>query len=539
MNITCRDGGIGRRPGLKILCQAIDVPVRFRFPATASFFKGAFFLNFKHFTGDFMEFHSYSPICPFKSTEDIKNKNVLIMGLGLNGGGEAATRFFLKKGANVLVTDMKSQEQLQQTIDKINADKTLDTSKLTYRLGEHRIEDFKNADCVIKNPGVKYEGNKYLAAAKAIETDLSIFLRFTDCPVIAVTGSKGKSSTVSAIYYGLSKAGYKTFLGGNITVSPLTFFDDVSADTPVVIEFSSWQLADLRGRKVLKPHISLITKIVPDHQNWYHNMEDYVADKRLIYADQDSGDYSVFEIGANEYDFAPDRTLHPGIKTWGDLFASESKATVLRYDEKKPRYNIENLLVPGEHMKANIQNAALVMQLMNIPKKQIEEILSKWQGIEHRLQYFYSYKNSFGIEFRFYNDTCATVPEAAAAATQAFGKSVILIAGGTDKSLEFEKFTYALTNKLKFPVKDIYFLDGTATQKILPVLNENKINYNGPFESLYALLKVLKENIEKMNGSKREQEIVVFSPGATSFGMFFNEFDRGNKFMQTVKEIFA
>lgn len=486
-----------------------------------------------------MEFHSYSPICPFKSTEDIKNKNVLIMGLGLNGGGEAATRFFLKKGANVLVTDMKSQEQLQQTIDKINADKTLDTSKLTYRLGEHRIEDFKNADCVIKNPGVKYEENKYLAAAKAIETDLSIFLRFTDCPVIAVTGSKGKSSTVSAIYYGLSKAGYKTFLGGNITVSPLTFFDDVSADTPVVIEFSSWQLADLRGRKVLKPHISLITKIVPDHQNWYHNMEDYVADKRLIYADQDKGDYSVFEIGANEYDFAPDRTLHPGIKTWGDLFASESKATVLRYDEKKPRYNIENLFVPGEHMKANIQNAALVMQLMNIPKKQIEEILSKWQGIEHRLQYFYSYKNSFGIEFRFYNDTCATVPEAAAAATQAFGKSVILIAGGTDKSLEFEKFTYALTNKLKFPVKDIYFLDGTATQKILPVLNENKINYNGPFESLYALLKVLKENIEKMSDSKNEQEIVVFSPGATSFGMFFNEFDRGNKFMQTVKEIFA
>ena len=158
-----------------------------------------------------MEFHSYSPVCPFKSIEDIKEKHVTVMGLGLNGGGEAAVKFFLKKGAFVLVTDMKTQEQLQPTIDRIQADSTIDISRLTYRLGEHRIEDFENADCVIKNPGVKYEGNVYLAAAKAIETDLSIFLRFTDCPIIVVTGSKGKSSTVSAIYYGLSKAGYKTF----------------------------------------------------------------------------------------------------------------------------------------------------------------------------------------------------------------------------------------------------------------------------------------------------------------------------------------
>ena len=88
------------------------------------------------------------------------------MGLGLNGGGEAAVRFFLKKGAYVTVTDMKTQEQLRPTIDRLNSDTSLDTSRLTYRLGEHRIEDFENADCVIKNPGVKFEGNKYLAAAK-------------------------------------------------------------------------------------------------------------------------------------------------------------------------------------------------------------------------------------------------------------------------------------------------------------------------------------------------------------------------------------
>lgn len=488
-----------------------------------------------------MEFHSYSPVCPFKSIDDIKNKNVTIMGLGLNGGGEAAVKFFLKKGANVLVTDMKTREQLQQTIDRINADPSLDTSNLTYRLGEHCLEDFENADCVIKNPGIKYEGNKFLAAAKAIETDLSIFLRFTDCPVIAVTGSKGKSSTVSAIYYGLSKAGYKTFLGGNITVSPLSFFDEVSSDTPVVIEFSSWQLADLRGRKVLKPHISLITKIVPDHQNWYGNMEDYVADKRLIYENQDKGDYSIFDAGPDEAGTGPDQNIHPGIKTWGDLFASESKATVLRYDADNPRYNLGNLLVPGKHMQTNAQNAALVMQLMNIPKEKIDQILCTWPGIDHRLQYFYSYKNSGGTEFKFYNDTCATVPQAAAAATQAFEKPVILITGGTDKGLDLEPLLLALSNKLSYKVKQIYLLDGTATQKMIPQLNASKTDYYGPFNSLDELLRSLKSNIDNINNTnyiEENHEIVVFSPGATSFGMFTNEFDRGNKFMAGVKSYF-
>ena len=553
-----------------------------------------------------MNFHSYSQVCAFKSIQDIKNKHVTIMGLGLNGGGEAAVRFFLQKGAYVLVTDMKTQAQLQPTIDRLSNDASLDTSRLTYHLGEHRLEDFENADCVIKNPGVKYEGNKYLAAAKAIETDLSIFLRFTDCPIIAVTGSKGKSSTVSAIYYGLKTAGYKTFLGGNITVSPLTFFDQVNQDTPVVIEFSSWQLADLRGRGVLKPHIAIITKIVPDHQNWYGNMEDYVADKRLIYADQTKGDYSIFDAEDDELGTGPDKNLHPEANSWGNLFASETKATVLRYgkspleanpqtgkptygvwqdkDEngnfcgkvflpqmKKPEIILRGLSVPGEHMKINLLNAALVLYLMGVPADRTAEICQTWPGIDHRLQFFHSWKNPHGCTFKFYNDSCATVPEAAAAASQSFGKSVILITGGTDKGLDLAPLTNVLlqkcqtahgkmsaldspgnpskkpasTNHFKqlnengiIPVKAIYLLAGTATDKILPDLDKSSIKYHGPFSCLQDLFAEAKSDFENQPKSS-ENEIVVFSPGATSFGMFTNEFDRGNKFMDGVKENFS
>ena len=467
--------------------------------------------------------HVYPRQCAFKSVEDIKDKKVTVMGLGLNGGGEAAVRFFLKKGAYVTVTDMKTEEQLKATVDKLNSDESLDHSRLTYRLGEHRIEDFENADCVIKNPGVKFEGNKYLAAAHAIESDLSIFLRFTDCPIIAVTGSKGKSSTVSAIYYGLSQAGFTTFLGGNITVSPLTFFDEVSGDTPVVIEFSSWQLADLRGRGVLRPHIAVITKIVPDHQNWYGDMESYVADKRLIYADQTKGDYSIFDSD-----------------DWGDRFASETKATVLRYGDKATwKLDLGELLVPGIHMKTNAQNAATVMHLMGIPDDRIKEILQHWPGIDHRLQYFHSWKNEAGTTVKFYNDSCATVPEAAAAATQAFGKPVILMTGGTEKGLELTPLIKTLTapDADTIKVKDIYLLAGTATDKLVPELDKAGVKYHGPFDGLEPLLREAKSGFDKLN-HRGEEEVFVFSPGATSFGMFSNEFDRGNKYMTAVKEIF-
>ena len=114
----------------------------------------------------------------------------------------------------------------------------------------------------------------------------------------------------------------------SITVSPLTFFDKVDESTPVVIEFSSWQLSDLRGRKVLKPFISIITKIVPDHLNWYGNMKDYVSDKQLIYADQTSQDFSIFDYDDDEKGTEPKNA-----SSWGNLFSSESKATVLRYSK--------------------------------------------------------------------------------------------------------------------------------------------------------------------------------------------------------------
>ncbi len=529
--------------------------------------------------------HIYPEGCIFSSLEDIKNKKITIMGLGLNGGGEACVRFFLKHGAFVTVTDMKTAEQLATTIESISNDKTLDKSRLQFILGGHRIEDFSNADCVIKNPGVKIEGNKFLAAAKAIETDLSVFLKFTKAPIIAVTGSKGKSSTVSAISYGLNQAGFKCFLGGNITVSPLTFLEKTDGTTPVVLELSSWQLADLRGRKLLKPKIAIITKIVPDHQNWYGDMDSYVADKKLIYADQDNDDWTILDFDKDNY-LNETKLPKDGCKCWGDLFASETKAKVLRYSKqplpkevfgafqesesipggyarlpfdllktaaKLKEITEEKIMgalqVPGRHMKANVLNACLTMAIMGVAPDQIINILGQWKGVPHRLEKFLDFSCSNGRKVVFFNDSCATVPEAAVAAVQSFEQRVVLIAGGTDKKLDFLPLAKCLDpafNSRRFLPYEIYLLAGTGTDKLLPLLNERNIKYEGPFDSLKVLLEVLKASLTSASNEKIYGRVysdtwlpVVFSPGATSFGMFKNEFDRGNVFKSLVKTIFS
>ena len=483
------------------------------------------------------------------------------MGLGLNGGGEAAVRFFLKYGAYVVATDMKTAGELKPTVDSLNNDPSLNRTRLTYRLGEHRLDDFRFADCVIKNPGVKYEGNTYLACAKAIETDMSVFLAFTKAPVIAVTGSKGKSSTASAIYFGLSQAGLMTFLGGNITVSPLSFLEKTNETTPVVLELSSWQLADLRGRKLLKPRISLITKIVPDHQNWYGDMVSYVADKRLIYADQGKDSCSIFDADADD-EGTPE--AEAGL-SWGDFFARESKATVFRYSTKAlppgiygawqdtdengkfsgkarlpgndtPVTLLRSVSVPGAHMRANVLNAALVMALSGIRAENVSNILSRWKGIPHRLQYFHVW-NRKNMRLHFYNDSCATVPEAAAAAVRSFKAPVILIAGGTDKGLEQNALSEAISHDAQKRIQSLYLLSGTATDKLTKLLRDDGTPFYGPYDSLGELLDALKTN-ECADDERKANEVVLFSPGATSFGMFTNEFERGSKFMEEVKRVF-
>lgn len=451
--------------------------------------------------------------------ESFKNKKVTIMGLGLHGGGLASALFFLKEGAQVTITDLRSKEILEPTLNKLKGYNI----KLT--LEKHINSDFENADIVIKNPGVP-SSSPFLKLAKRVESDISIFLSRVNCPVIAVTGSKGKSSTVSAIYHVLKKVIPNCKLGGNITVSPLTFINDIDDSTPVILELSSWQLADLKGKESFNPAISAITNIMNDHQNSYNSLLDYAKDKGVIFE-------RVKDFGIINYNDSF-KELFMDILKADQLFFSnkyEGEDFIGGYiDSNKEGWFQENgervfilpnnLTIPGEHQRENLLLAGIILYKFGVDLNVIREGLKEFKGIPHRMELFLEQD---GIKF--YNDSAATIPEAVCAAIEALNEPINLITGGTDKELEFE----IIRNSFKIP-KSIYLLKGTGTDKMLPILDDEKIKYNGPYSSLESLIEELKKNLQSGDS-------VLFSPGATSFGMFNNEFHRGNQFKEIISRI--
>ncbi|MDR3248870.1 MAG: UDP-N-acetylmuramoyl-L-alanine--D-glutamate ligase [Treponema sp.] len=478
---------------------------------------------------------------------DFSGMRVLIMGLGLHGGGLESARYLAQHGALVTVTDLRDEKALAPSIEK------LEPYAIRYVLGRHETTDFEKADFVVKNPGVRPD-SPYLKAARRIETDISLFLAASPARLIAVTGSKGKSSTASALHWVLSRARdtalqgalrgkaalqSRAWLGGNITVSPLSFLDQLEKDDDVVLELSSWQLGDLRGRG-LKPRVAVLTPIMADHQNYYGNMDAYVADKRVIYQGQDENDATIAGNDAwgksflNESKGRPlcygDREMEPGAS--GGWLTGPQGPGLARFARDLPSAGIRageitevvpaEVLVPGYHQKQNLLAGALALLDLGLPVDLVRESLATFPGIEHRLEFFHQARG-----LRFYNDTTATIPEAAAAAVAAFeGRgNVILVAGGSDKELDFSPLVTAAER-----AKEIILLAGTGSEKHKTLLAGRNIPFKGPFDALDAAVISLLENAQA-------GDIVVLSPGCASFGMFQNEFDRGAKWKEAVKRL--
>jgi len=458
---------------------------------------------------------------------------VLVMGLGLHGGGLESARHLAGKGAIVTVTDLKDEKTLEPTIEKLRG------FPIRYVLGKHEIEDFQNADFVVKNPAVRPD-SPYLQAAKRVETDISLFLAACPARLVAVTGSKGKSTTSSAIHWSLNENRQhgKAWLGGNITISPLSFLDELCEEDDVVLELSSWQLGDLRGRGLLKPRAAVITAIMKDHQDKYGSMEAYINDKRLIYRDQDENDitvaaddewgqsflresrgrpvlYSTKSLGENTAGGWINDPFGPGLARLWEIPGREADTgRIVEVVPAKP-------LISGFHQKQNLLIAALALLDLGLEADFIRESLGRFPGIEHRLEFFHE---SGGIKF--YNDSAATIPEAAAAALSAFEKPPVLVTGGTDKELDFAPLALAAEK-----AKAIILLAGTGSEKIKALLDSGGVKYSGPFDLLDVAIKAAAE-------AAASGDAVVLSPGCASFGMFLNEFDRGRKWKEGVKKLF-
>jgi UDP-N-acetylmuramoylalanine--D-glutamate ligase len=448
---------------------------------------------------------------------------VTVMGLGLNGGGLASARFFAGRGARVTVTDLRTEETLRPSMEALSG------LPVRYVLGRHDEEDFRGADLVVKNPAVRPD-SPFLRAARAagaaVETDLSVFLALAPNPVLAVTGSKGKSTTAAALHHVLCRAEPGARLGGNITVSPLDFLDTIPPAAPVVLELSSWQLGDLAGRGLLKPAVSAFTVLMPDHMDKYPGMAEYIEDKRAIFREQEAGACAVFNLDdpwqagfpaetRARSRFFSSRPLPPG--TWGAWLDGGAGLALTGPEAGGPVEILGESPLPGLHNRMNLLCAGLAAALWGAEPAVVREALSDFPGIEHRLEMFHCWRGT-----RIYNDSAATIPQATVSALQALGRPVVLITGGTDKNIDFSP----LAEAARIP-EAILLLEGTGTAKIRALLDGMGVSYEGPFGSLEAA-------VDAALSRAREGLSLLFSPGCTSFGMFLNEFDRGARFKRTV-----
>ncbi|MCD2373766.1 UDP-N-acetylmuramoyl-L-alanine--D-glutamate ligase [Borreliella burgdorferi] len=447
--------------------------------------------------------------------DEIKNLNFLIMGLGLNGGGVALSRFLLKRGAKLVITDLKSETELALSIDALRDFE----DQIRYVLGKHDVNDFKNADIVVKNPGVK-PNNKYLKFAKRIETDISLFLMFNKNPIVAVTGTKGKSTLVSLLYQALKEKYPGVKLGGNIGVSPLSFFDQLDGKSPLILELSSWQLQSLEN---FNPIISIITNVYNDHQNYYLNFDDYIIDKSKIFVNQTSGIVIIQD------------------KAYCKYFSKfKSKVRVILFSEFNPCdfdqdifYCNEGKVYFNDNLIGSFSNSRAVFIIpkvitffvsyyLNIDLNRTGQILNNFKSIEHRLEFVKSVQNVM-----FYNDTASTIPESTVLSVKSLktkDNRINLIVGGTDKELDFLSFS-----KIADIVRTWILIRGSATVKIIKILEKSSIQY--------FLFDSLRDAVNYAFKISSPGDIVLFSPASASFELFNNEFDRGLQFKNLVNNL--
>lgn len=445
--------------------------------------------------------------------EKFRGRKITIMGLGLLGRGLGYTKFLAECGADLIVTDLKSKKQLITSI------KTLEKYRnIKFVLGEHRLEDFKNRDMIIKSAGVPRD-SIYIKEAKKnnipVEMDVSLFIQLApEITVVGVTGTRGKSITTTLIYEILSDniKNKNIHIGGNLRgVATLPLLKKIKEGDILVCELDSWQLQGF-GESKISPHISVFTTFMPDHMNYYNNsMKKYFEDKTNIFKYQNKEDVLI---------------IRPDVKKLISKNIESKIITINKEDVRDWKFN-----VLGEHHLENLACAVEVAKQFDIPISKIKKTISDFKELEGRMQLLRTYK---GIKI--YNDNNATTPAATIAGIEALSdvqhpirtldvrkKNIILICGGSDKKLDLKDLVKSI-NKY---CKEVITIPGTGTDKLLSLKLKVKSNK----------IKDLKEAVKVAISKAKKGDTILFSPAFASFGAFSNEYERNDLFVKIIKSL--
>ena len=436
------------------------------------------------------------------------------MGLGRFGGGVGVARYLVKQGADVLVTDLLSRDELSVSLAK------LDGLPIEYRLGEHNVSDFTTCDLLVANPAVKPD-NRFLRAAQAggIPITSEIRLLVQALPnrlrTIGVTGTAGKSTTTAMIGHILGKAGNEggrhVWVGGNIGGSLLESVEEIGSDDWVVLELSSFMLHGLREDN-WSPHIAVVTNIDVNHLDWHGTFTAYVEDKQVI-LDHQRPDQDAAVLGPDLSEFVKPRVDQVIVRDKEGL------------DDIAPR----NIVLPGFHNRSNATLAVDVAELAGISRADAEAALADFTGLPHRLQFVLEHN---GV--RYYNDSKCTTPEAAQLAIESFHLGTAhIILGGYDKGSDLNDLAF----KSAVGCAGVYTIGDTG-ENIRKCVEAVVARSGVPCE-VQAILGCGELDVAVREAVKRAQpgQVVLLSPGCASWDQFDNYERRGERFIELVKQL--
>ena len=453
--------------------------------------------------------------------ESLKNKRVAVLGIGVSN--TPLIELLCRNGVRVTACDKKSREALGDTASALEA------LGAALRLGDDYLKDI-DADLIFRTPGMRPDVPELLEAkarGSVVTSEMQVFFEVCPCPIIAVTGSDGKTTTTSIIAELLRAAGRTVWLGGNIGHPLLAEAGQIRPDDFAVLELSSFQLLDMTR----SPHIAVMTNLAPNHLDVHRDMAEYIAAKENIYLHQSAGDIAIFNVD-NEIT----RELSQKAKGRTRLFSRKGEvsdgafvrdgAIWLRSAAgEREVVKTADIRIPGQH---NVENycAAIAATDGLVPDETVRKVAREFAGVEHRIELV---RERRGV--RWYNDSIASSPTRTIAGLRSFDRKVILIAGGYDKHIPFAPLAPEVVEHVK-----LLILCGATANAIHAAVTSYE-GYHGEPEIVEAA--TLQEAVDAAAAQAEAGDIVTLSPACAAFDQFANFMERGKAFKAMVQALEA
>jgi UDP-N-acetylmuramoylalanine--D-glutamate ligase len=452
---------------------------------------------------------------------ELNGKRVLVVGLGKSG---VASALFMKAhGAKVTVSDTKSGDELRNEIPVL-----LDHG-IAVETGGHGDRTFRGQDLIVVSPGVPVDAPKLVQAralGEAVIGEIELAAQFLPGPIVAITGSNGKTTTTTLIGEIMAAAGFPALVGGNIGTPAISLAERAKPETVIVLEISSFQLETVQ---TFRPKVAVVLNVTPDHLDRHHTFDIYTDAKARIFENQQGSDFSVLNADdptcaamaartrAQVFWFSRQKEVQPGawVRNGNIVFRDDAGG-------QREVMQVSEIPLKGAHNLENVLAAVCAGVLMGGAPEKIRQAVCEFKAVEHRLEYVATIR---GVDY--YNDSKATNVDATIKALESFPANIHLILGGKDKGSDYT----VLNDLLRQRVKRVYTI-GAAAAKIESQIVSSK---DGGPELVHA--ETLESAIRKANAVVQQGDVVLLAPACASFDQFKSYEHRGKVFKEIVHSL--